>query len=130
MAKKFQSAVEKFTKALNEIEDVVLKLGKEKVTARFEGNFETVNSPVSMHLEFFVLKGDPEKEHGACLSVEFQNHEPVVGGLKLRKPNELYVYADLSYSEGGQISNFGMVKRQQSQTSLTRITATLRHWSR
>ena len=57
-----------------------------------------------MHLQFFILKDDPEKNHSACLSVNFQNHEPVIGGLKSRKPNELYVYADLNYDEGGQIS--------------------------
>jgi hypothetical protein len=111
MDKNIQSAVEKLTKALYEIESIVLEqVDKEKVKARLDGNFETVNSPVSMHLQFFILKDDPEKNDGVCLSVNFQNHEPVIGGLQSRKQNELHVYADLSFAEGGQISNFEIVR--------------------
>jgi hypothetical protein len=106
-----QTAIDMFRHTLSHVKDAVMaKVDANRISARLGDNFETVNSPISISLDFYVLEHSGDDDVGVCLSVSFQNHMPVLGGLKQMRSNELYAYADLFYEAGGQISNFGIVR--------------------
>lgn len=106
-----QLAIEILKNTLSEVNDSVMKrVNGRKIKSRLEENVETVNSPISMILEFFIIEHNLEDDQGVCLSVVFQNHKPIVGGLQDRNSNELFAYADMSYLVGENLSNFGIVR--------------------